>query len=159
MAVRFRVKDNIAIIALASPPANALSLTVRQAISDVLDKIDARDDVKAAMLFGDGPSFSAGIDIREYGDAGQKPTIGDLCNRIENMRVPVVVGLHGVVMGGGLELALAAHYRLIERNSRIGMPEVTLGLLPSGGATQRLPRLAGAETALKILAGRGTTAR
>lgn len=150
-AVKFRIRDNVAIVTLASPPANAISADVRAGLWDVFGRIDANHDASAAILIAEGGSFSGGADIRDYSAPEAAPTLTELCRRIETCRVPVIAGLHGVALGAGADLALACHYRLANSEAQLGLPDVTLGLVPSGGATQRLPRIVGPETALDLL--------
>lgn len=149
--VRYRVAEGIALVALSAAPSNALTPEVRTALSEVLDKIIARGDVHAVALTGEGPNFSAGIDLRDEPPKSRIISLGHLCAKIESMPMPVVAGLHGSVSGEGMALMLAAHYRLAARNVDFSLPEVALGLMPSGGITQRLPRLIGAEAALSLM--------
>lgn len=157
--VRFRVLDGIAVVTLDQPPVNALSAPVRVGLWDVFNRIDSNDDIKAAVLTASGPTFSAGADIREFAQTPavspaqplNAPSLAHLCSKIEDCSKPVVAALHGRALGGGAELAFAAHYRLAAADARIGLPEVTLGLVPGAGGTQRLPRLVGAELALRLI--------
>ncbi|MDB4213916.1 enoyl-CoA hydratase-related protein [Octadecabacter sp.] len=149
--VRFRVLDGIAVVTLDAPPVNALSGPLRAGLWEVLTRVDANDDIKAAVILAAGSMFSAGADIREFGGPDHKPSLPQLCDRIEACTKPVVVALHGQALGVGAEIALAAHYRVAGADARIGMPEISLGLIPGAGGTQRLPRLIGAERALQII--------
>lgn len=149
--VRFRVLDGIAVVTLDQPPVNALSDQVRAGLWEVFDRINSNDDIKAAVLTAAGAMFSAGADIREIGADPAGPALAQLCNKIESCRKPVVVAINGRALGGGAELALAGHYRLAAPDGRIGLPEVTLGLVPWAGGTQRLPRLVGPELALRLI--------
>ncbi|ABF63093.1 short chain enoyl-CoA hydratase / 3-hydroxyacyl-CoA dehydrogenase [Ruegeria sp. TM1040] len=149
--VLLEITDDIAVIAIANPPVNALSHSVRQGLDAAFDEIARRDDVKAAVIYGTDRTFIAGADIREFGKPPQEPFLPDLINRIEACAVPVVAALHGTALGGGLEVALGAHYRIAVPSARFGLPEVTLGILPGAGGTQRLPRLAGVEFALEAI--------
>lgn len=137
-------------ISLANPPVNALSRAVRQGIAAALDQ--AMDpEVAAVVLRGAGAVFSAGADITEFDTAGTAPSLGMIAARIEDFEKPVVVALSGAVLGGGLELALAAHLRLADETVQLALPEVRLGLLPGAGGTQRLPRLVGGAMALDLM--------
>ena len=145
-----RVGD-VAVLVLCHPPVNALSAGLRQALSIALQAALADPAIIAVVLRGEGKGFSAGADIAEFGKPAAAPRLGALCHQIENAGKPVIAALHGIALGGGLELALAAHYRIAEATAALGLPEVTLGLLPGAGGTQRLPRLVGAAAALKLI--------
>jgi 3-hydroxyacyl-CoA dehydrogenase len=149
--VRFRVREGIAVITLEAPPVNALSQSLRAGLWEVLDRIETNTEITCAVLTATGNMFSAGADIREFGTPAQKPSLSQLCNRIEDCAKPFVVAIQGNALGGGAELALAAHYRLATPAARIGLPEVALGLIPGAGGTQRLTRLIGAERALQMI--------
>jgi 3-hydroxyacyl-CoA dehydrogenase len=149
--VRFRVLDGIAVVTLDAPPVNALSGPLRAGLWEVLTRVDANDDIKAAVILAAGSMFSAGADIREFDGPDHKPSLPQLCDRIESCTKPVVAALHGQALGGGAEIALAAHCRVADADARIGMPEISLGLIPGAGGTQRLPRLIGAERALQVI--------
>lgn len=137
-------------ISLANPPVNALSRAVRQGIAAALDQA-MEAGVAAVVLRGVGAMFSAGADISEFDTAGAAPGLGEIAARIEDFDKPVVVALSGAVLGGGLELALAAHLRLADATAQLALPEVRLGLLPGAGGTQRLPRLVGGAVALDLM--------
>lgn len=138
-------------IVIAHPPVNALGVAVRQGLAAALDLAEV-DNSAAVVIRGEGGLFSAGADIGEFGKArGDVPSLGALCRRVELLDKPVVALLSGVALGGGLELALAAHLRLAEEGVQVGLPEVLLGLVPGAGGTQRLPRLAGAGVALDLM--------
>ena len=137
-------------IVLSHPPVNALGAGLRRALAEALDQAEAAP-CGAVLIRAEGALFSAGADLMEGESAGGAPRLGALCSRIEGMPCPVVVLLTGDALGGGAELALAAHLRLATEEARLGFPEVTLGLLPGAGGTQRLPRLLGAEPALDLM--------
>ncbi len=143
--------NDIAVLRIQNPPVNALSHAVRQGLWDVMDRAEADNDVRAVLLVGDGRAFIAGADIKEFGKPLQEPGLPDLCNRIEASPLLVVASLHGVSLGGGLEVALGCHYRIAQPSARVGLPEVHLGILPGAGGTQRLPRLTGAEKAVEAI--------
>ena len=150
--VKFRVRNGIAIVTLDRPPVNALDAATRAGLGAVFSRIPERADVAAVLLVATGDMFSAGADISEFGrPATNAPTLAQICTQIEDSAVPVVVGIQGRALGGGAELALAAHYRVGDATAMIGLPEVTLGLIPGAGGTQRLPRLIGAEAALNMM--------
>lgn len=149
--VRQRRFGPVLLLGLRNPPVNALSAALRQALIAGLDGAYADEAVQAVLLTGDGRVFSAGTDLADLDKPPTLPLLADVCRRIEEGTKPVVAILRGTVSGAGLELALAAHYRLAEPQARLGFPEVTLGLVPGAGGTQRLARLVGAEQALRLL--------
>ncbi|AOJ82104.1 3-hydroxyacyl-CoA dehydrogenase [Burkholderia savannae] len=152
-------RDKVLVVTIDHPPVNALSADVRRGLVDALDAADAEAAVGAVLIVGAGRSFIAGADIREFGKPPVPPLLPDVCNRIETSGKPVVVALHGATLGGGLEIALAAHYRIAVPGAKLGLPEVQLGLLPGAGGTQRTPRLIGAQAALDLmLSGRHASA-
>ena len=152
-------KDNdIAIIMINNPPVNALSPGVPEGISEAIEQIDKDATVKAAVLIGAGKTFVAGADIKEFGKMTSGKTRGGipfvpLLNRIEDCSKPVVMAIHGTAFGGGLELAMAGHYRVAAPSAQVGQPEVKLGIIPGAAGTQRLPRLAGVAKAVEMCAG------
>lgn len=137
-------------IVIAHPPVNALGAALRAGLAAALDQAEA-GDAAAVLLRGEGALFSAGADIAEFGQATAAPSLSALCSRIEDLPIPVVVLLSGPALGGGLELALAAHLRLATEAAQMSLPEVHLGLLPGAGGTQRLPRLVGGVAALDLM--------
>ncbi len=143
---------DVAVITLNSPPVNALSGNVRQGLYDGF-KAAGASDAKAIVLICEGRTFIAGADISEFGAAAGVPTASlfDVQAMMENSPVPVIAAIHGTALGGGLEVALCAHYRVAVPSARLGLPEVALGLLPGAGGTQRLPRVVGVETALEMM--------
>jgi len=142
---------NCGLITLFSPPVNALGQAVRAGLMEALGA--ALDDprVEWILLQSGGRCFSAGADIKEFGKTPQAPLLPEVIAAIENSPKPVVAWLHGVSLGGGLELAMACHYRFAAPEARFGLPEVKLGLIPGAGGTQRLPRLIGLEAALEVI--------
>jgi len=148
-------KDNgIAVITINNPPVNALSPGVPEGISNALDQVAKDDSVKAAVLIGGGRTFVAGADIKEFGKmtSGKPRGAGllPLLLKIEDSSKPVVIAIHGTAFGGGLELAMAGHYRVAVSSAQVGQPEVKLGLIPGAAGTQRLPRLAGVAKAVEM---------
>jgi 3-hydroxyacyl-CoA dehydrogenase len=150
-------RDNdIAIITVNNPPVNALSQGVRAGIAEAIEQIDKDTGVKAAVLIGAGKTFVAGADIKEFGQVtsgkmGGIPFVPVL-KRIEDASKPVVMAIHGTALGGGLELAMAGHYRVASPDAQLGQPEVKLGIIPGAAGTQRLPRLAGVAKAVEMCA-------
>ena len=162
MPIRQVVTDGVAVLTLSHPPVNALSVDggVVAALGETVAAAQADPTVSALVIVGDGRMFCGGADIMDFDrDLAALDMVRDVLNRIEASAKPVVASIHGVALGGGLELALACHYRLAHRDSRLGLPEVSLGLLPGSGGTQRLPRLIDPSTALELmLSGRRITA-
>src|ERR1700746_2007594 len=152
------VKDkDVAIITINNPPVNALSPGVAKAIAQTIAQVGHDDGVKAVVLIGGGRTFIAGADIKEFGKITSGKTqrgagLLPLLLQIEDVRRPVVVAMHGSAFGGGLELAMAGHYRVAAPNTQLGQPEVKLGIIPGAGGTQRLPRLRGVAKAVEMCA-------
>ena len=144
-------EGEIAILALNSPPVNALSAPVRDGLAEGFKKAIADDGVKAIVLICEGKTFIAGADISEFGKAPKGASLFDVQNGIENSPKPVIAAIHGTALGGGLEVALTCHYRVAVPSARCGLPEVNLGLLPGAGGTQRLPRIVGPQKALEMV--------
>ncbi len=150
----------VRVIVIGNPPVNALGAAVRQGLAEAIAKAEADDATRAIVLRGAGRLFSGGADIREFDQPSIEPFLPELLDVIEAGATPVVAALHGTAFGGGLELAMACHYRVAAPSARLGLPEVRIGLLPGAGGTQRLPRLAGIEASLQmILSGDPVTAR
>jgi len=145
------LRGNILLVMINNPPVNALGVAVRCGIVAAIDAADADPAVQAVLIMGTGRNFIAGADIREFGKPPLPPSLPDVCNRIEACSKPVVAAIHGAALGGGLEIALAAHYRLAATDAKLGLPEVLLGLMPGAGGTQRTPRLIGAKAALDLM--------
>lgn len=153
MSTTLSVEGEIAIVTIDNPPVNATSQAVRQVLADAVASTEQNADVKAVVLKCAGATFVAGADIREFGKPPLEPHLPDVLVQIENATKPWVAAVHGSALGGGLELAMACHYRIATPQARLGLPEVTLGLIPGAGGTVRLPRLVSAETALDMVAG------
>ncbi|CAG9247951.1 Enoyl-CoA hydratase [Paraburkholderia unamae] len=153
MSTEYTVVDDVAVITIANPPVNGLGYAVRVGIIDGVERALADANVKAIVLTGAGKAFSGGADMREFNSpkTGREPGLNTVLAAIENSRKPVVAAVHSVAMGGGLELALACHYRVAAPKARIALSEVTMGLLPGAGGTQRLPRLIGLEAATNMI--------
>jgi 3-hydroxyacyl-CoA dehydrogenase len=152
----------VAVITLKNPPVNALSLGLRAAIADGMERANADGSIKAVVIVGSGNAFCGGADVGEFGLPAMtaSPYLTDLFALIENSPKPVVAAINGLALGGGLELAMSCHYRVAAAAAQLGLPEVKLGLLPGAGGTQRLPRLVGVERALNmILSGTPVNAR
>ena len=145
------INENIAILTLNSPPVNALSANVREGLDIGIKAAIANNDVEAIVLICDGRTFIAGADISEFGKEPKGPSLFEVQEELENSPKPIIAAIHGTALGGGLEVALTCHYRIAVPSAKCGLPEVSLGLLPGAGGTQRLPRLVGVEQALKMV--------
>ena len=153
MTAEYKVQGDVAVITLNNPPVNGLGYDTRVGITNGLEKANADPAVKAIVLTGADKAFSGGADIREFGTAKatQEPNLLSVIRALETSAKPVVAAIHTVCMGGGLELALGAHYRIAAPGAKIALPEVKLGLIPGAGGTVRLPRVLGVETALNMI--------
>lgn len=149
--VSLNTDDGIAVIAINNPPVNALSQGVRQQLSDCLTQAQSDPAVQAIVIACKGQTFVAGADLKEFDQPLMEPHLPDLLNAIENSPKPVIAALYGSVLGGGLELALACHARIADEQTTLGLPEVSLGLIPGAGGTQRLVRLCGALVAVDVV--------
>ena len=145
------INENIAILTLNSPPVNALSANVREGLDIGIKAAIANNNVEAIVLICDGRTFIAGADISEFGKEPKGPSLFEVQEELENSPKPIIAAIHGTALGGGLEVALTCHYRIAVPSAKCGLPEVSLGLLPGAGGTQRLPRLVGVEQALKMV--------
>jgi 3-hydroxyacyl-CoA dehydrogenase len=147
-----RKHGDVLIILSNNPPVNALGAAVRQGLVDAIEQAEADDGVHAVVIACEGQTFFAGADITEFGKPPVMPWLPQVVDRIEDCTKPVVAAIHGTALGGGLEVALACHYRVAVPSAKLGTPEVKLGLLPGAGGTQRLPRVAGVKKALEMCA-------
>ncbi len=143
--------ENVRLIVIENPPVNAFNAAIRKALESALDAAARDDEVAAIVIRGGGRLFSGGADITEFTKPPVEPSLPDMLDRIEAGSKAVVAALHGTCFGGGLELALACHYRVAAPSARLGLPEVKIGLLPGAGGTQRLPRLVGVPEALAMI--------
>jgi 3-hydroxyacyl-CoA dehydrogenase len=150
-AVTLHSRGRIGLAVIDNPPVNALSHSVRAGLAEAMAQFEADAGLDALVLLCAGKSFSAGADIKEFGKALLDPPLGAVLASIEGASKPVIAAMHGKALGGGLELALACHYRVATADTRIGLPEVKLGILPGAGGTQRLPRLIGLAAALTLI--------
>ena len=149
--VHYEARGNVALLTIDNPPVNPLSGGVRQGLNDGIEAALADDNIAAIVLTGAGRAFIAGADISEFGGASQGPSLHDCLNAMDASAKPIVAAINGTAFGGGLEVALCCHYRVIAPSAQVGLPEVKLGLLPGAGGTQRLPRLVGAAKALDFM--------
>jgi enoyl-CoA hydratase len=151
-------ENNIAYLTIKSPPANALSSQVIHDLNEQLNTIETEDKVKAIIVHGEGKFFSAGADIKEFTSLQADSTHEDLAKngqnvfqRIEDFSIPVIAAVHGAALGGGLELAMACHIRIVGEDTKLGLPELNLGIIPGFAGTQRLPRYVGAAKAYEMI--------
>lgn len=151
MSVEMRREGSVGIVIMNNPPVNAIGLAVRQGLAAALDWVDSEEGLSHIVLHGSDRAFAAGADAREFDADPVAPHLPDICARIDACDVPWVAAMTGVALGGGCELALACRYRVAAPTAKIGLPEVTLGVIPGAGGTQRLPRLVGLKTALELI--------
>ena len=151
--VTFRSDGAIAEALIDNPPVNATSAGVRRGLADAIERFAGDPALKVLIVRCAGKTFVAGADIKEFGKPMAEPTLPKVIAGLDAVAKPVVAAVHGTVLGGGFELALACHYRIADKAARFGFPEVKLGLLPGAGGTQRVPRLAGLEVAIELITG------
>ena len=149
--VSTEINKNIAVITIDNPPVNALSHAVRSGVSVALKQVSSDQDVAAIIIICAGRTFCAGADITEFGKPPMDPSLPDLIAEMDQVNKPLIAALHGTALGGGFEVALGCHYRIMDSHAKVGLPEVNLGLIPGAGGTQRLPRLIGVEAALDMI--------
>src|SRR5438132_3130341 len=147
----YTVRDGVAVITMNNPPVNGLGNALRAGILQGLEHAAADAQVKAVVLIGAGRSFSGGVDIREFGRPREKPDPPDVNDFQDALKKPLVAAISGFALGGGLELALACHYRIAAPKAQLGLPEVKLGILPGSGGTQRLPRVVPVAKAVQMM--------
>ena len=149
--VRVARDGELALIVAHNPPVNTITAEVRAGLAEAVAQIQSQSAVRAVVLLCEGSTFFSGADIGEFSGPPREAEYRVIFNAIEALDLPVVAAMHGTVMGGGLEIALACHYRIASPATRFALPEVTLGIIPGAGGTQRLPRLVGAEKALEFI--------
>ncbi|QBF30640.1 3-hydroxyacyl-CoA dehydrogenase NAD-binding domain-containing protein [Thalassococcus sp. S3] len=149
-AIAYELVGDIAVLAAQNPPVNALGEPVRTGLMEGIERAEM-DGAKAVMIYGEGATYFAGADIREFGKPPKGPALPDVCDRIEASPLIVVSSMHGTALGGGLEVALSSHYRIAVPKARVGLPEVLIGIMPGAGGTQRLPRLIGSEKSIDVI--------
>jgi len=149
--VRVERDGDIAVVIANNPPVNTITASVRDGLRAALGELRTAAGVRAIVLMCEGSTFFSGADIGEFSGPPKEAEYREIFNGYENLPVPVVAAMHGTVMGGGLEIALACHYRVAAAGTRFALPEVTLGIIPGAGGTQRLPRLIGVEKALDFI--------
>ncbi|MGE7918504.1 enoyl-CoA hydratase [Viridibacillus sp. NPDC093762] len=156
--LRWTVEDGVAIATIQRPPANALSRGLILEVNELLTAVEHDDSVRVIVLHGEGRFFSAGADIKEFTDVTSGAEFVKLSangqgvfERLEKFSKPVIAGIHGAALGGGLELAMSCHFRYVTENAKLGLPELQLGLIPGFGGTQRLPRYVGVAKAAEMM--------
>ena len=151
--ISYKIRDQVAVITMGRPPVNSLGYSLRAGIAEAIDLANADEKIKAIVLTGSNRAFSGGADITEFNtpEATRDPRLTLLIQALEDSPKPVIAAIAGVCLGGGFELALGAHFRVVDTDAKFGLPEVKLGLLPGAGGTQRLPRLIGLEPALNMI--------
>ena len=154
MPVTLTKSGAIAVVSIDNPPVNALNTAIRAQLLALVEATEADAAISAVVLIGAGKLFVGGADITEFDRPPELPDLPSVIARIERATKPWVAAIHGVALGGGLELALACHYRVAAPGTTLGLPEVSLGFIPGAGGTQRLPRLIGPEAAIPVVAER-----
>ena len=149
-------RNGVAVVHINNPPVNALTTGVPEGLASSVNRAEKDPDVRAIVVMGAGRTFIAGADIKEleraaHGEDAALPNLHDLLQQLEDCSKPIVMALHGTALGGGLEVAMAGHYRVAVRDARMGQPEVNLGVMPGYGGSQRLARLVGEGRALELL--------
>lgn len=149
---------HVATVTIQRPPANALSTALIQGLSSMLDEVEKNDSIRVILLKGEGRFFSAGADIKEFTTIASGEEFSELArngqrvfDRMERFPKPIIAAIHGAALGGGLEVALSCHIRLVADNAKLGLPELQLGLIPGFSGTQRLPKLVGEAKAIEML--------
>ncbi|NBJ68947.1 MULTISPECIES: enoyl-CoA hydratase [Clostridia] len=152
------ITNSVAYVTIKSPPANALSSSLLQDLAENLDEVETKTSIKAVVLKGEGRFFSAGADIKEFttlqkaSDYESMAKRGqDLFDRMEQFHIPIIAAIHGAALGGGLELAMACHMRIVTKSAKLGLPEITLGIIPGFAGTQRLPHYVGSAKAYEMI--------
>ena len=150
--VSYTRDGELAVVTIDNPPVNATSQAVRAGLLEAINRA-AADDSRALVLCCAGRTFIAGADITEFGKPPLAPALPDVLDALEALPKPVIVAIHGTALGGGLEAAMAGHYRIADARAKLGLPEVKLGLLPGAGGTRRAPRLMGVKPSLELMTG------
>lgn len=156
--LNWKIDNLVATITINRPPANALSSGLIEELGEVLDQIEQNEEIRAILIHGEGRFFSAGADIKEFTSIQSGEGFSQLAEngqglfeRIETFKKPVIAAIHGAALGGGLELAMSCHIRLVAENTKLGLPELQLGLIPGFAGTQRLPRYVGSAKAAEMI--------
>jgi 3-hydroxyacyl-CoA dehydrogenase len=153
--VSWQFTDGIAVLTHDNPPVNAISASVRSTLIEGVARANHDPEIKALVIACAGKTFFTGADLKEFGKPSVRPFLTEVVDTIEASAKPVVAAIHGSALGGGLEVAMACHYRVATSTAKLGLPEVKLALMPGARGTQQLPRLVGVENALNIIGHRG----
>lgn len=145
------IRNGVLVVTIDNPPVNATSVDVRSGLEKALAYSETTGEITGVTITGAGKTFIGGADIKEFGKSAMEPTLPDVIEKIEGLSKPIVAALNGAALGGGLEVALACHYRIASPAAQVGLPEVKLGIVPGAGGTQRLPRLIGIPAALDLI--------
>jgi 3-hydroxyacyl-CoA dehydrogenase len=151
LSVSFETQGNVAVALVDRPPVNAIDAELRAGLLSAVQRAATDSTIGALVIACRGRTFMSGADLSELGSSIPPPPYVEVLSALENSGKPVIAAMHGTPMGGGVEIAMACHYRCATAGTRLGMPEITLGILPGAGGTQRLPRLVGVEAALDLL--------
>lgn len=155
--LKWSTEGRVATVTITRPPANALSSGLISELESVLDQVETNDEVRVILIHGEGKFFSAGADIKEFttikgdGFTNLSENGQNVFERMESFPKPIIAAIHGAALGGGLELAMACHIRLVTENAKLGLPELQLGLIPGFAGTQRLPRYVGTARAAEMM--------
>lgn len=151
--VTYAVRKRVALLGISNPPVNGLGHSVRQGLAAGIERALADKDIESVVIHGAGKMFCGGADIRQFNTpaAAAPPSLRDILSKIGSSSKPIIAAIHGVALGGGFELALGCHFRVMQSSAKVGLPEIKLGLIPGGGGTQRLPRLAGVAAAIELI--------
>src|SRR5699024_1656388 len=156
--VQLTTENQLATLTIGSPPANALSTTILKDLQAHLETIEQDQSIKAVILKGEGRFFSAGADIKEFTSLQNADDFSalakngqDVFHKIETYHLPIIAAIHGAALGGGLELAMACHIRIVTKTAKLGLPELTLGIIPGFAGTQRLPQYVGTAKAYEMI--------
>ncbi len=145
------LSDGVAVVRVDKPPVNAMDQSVRAGLKRAFSELRAKPEVKAIVLACAGRTFIAGADIKEFDTGIAEPGYHEVLRLIEDSPVPVIAAIHGTALGAGSEVSLACHYRVADERAALGLPELTLGIIPGAGGTQRLPRLVPLEAATEMM--------
>ena len=148
---RIEKEGDVAIVVIDNPPVNTITAEMRASLTKVIAELKADGSAKAVVLLGEGKHFCSGADLDEFNGEPKEAEYRALFGEIEQLNIPVVAAMHGIVMGGGLEMCLACHYRVTAPGTKLGLPEVSLGIIPGAGGTQRMPRLIGSKATLEMI--------
>jgi 3-hydroxyacyl-CoA dehydrogenase len=151
MPVKFEFENGVAVATIDNPPVNAIGREIREGLNGAMDRA-LEANAERLVITGAGSFFAAGADAREFDGPLREPHLNEVLHRLANFQIPTIAAINGPALGGGLEITLACRYRLCVETATLGLPEVTLGIVPGAGGTQRLPRLVGLGKAVDMIA-------